>query len=582
MGNNMSAGSRQNHVTQYLNNPRLPLEITLMIAAQLCPNCSVEEDVIPATEDARELQRALGNLACTSKHLHAVANQHRFHSFVMPCDPDFKDRQFRRNGLDEDIALAQRFKNNALPVLLDRMITHGRLGDQLQCLSIPDFTLQFKAGVTKPRLQRFMATSLNLGIPIPDFIPELLRLPDETRESLESIDSIFWLEGQLWILQNEFTSVECAQFDVWLVTLLLFGSTPRLKKLMMDPVIATRVFFSFSHWRNPSAATMTSVTTLGIPKCRGNFASLFIVPPRFQMEALLRSFPNLRAFQNDEAAFSWSPYRRTPANSSPFFPNLRRLVLSAEQPGRLHYLTKVLREFPQLEELYYHRRTGQGTGAFDPTFSNANVFNSVHHCLRRLTYLSNTITQAPNLENYFIAIDCYEEEKFSDVPHFGAFKVLEELTIEQGLLGRMNTVHDRVTSPTGPYYPDLDYQIPQSLRRLTVNFVYDWPRLASQLVALATSKQRGQFPLLSDIFVVIVRSCTVESDGVWPPHIPLTPSEDLIRDAGELMRAAGINLWTSTTEIEPPLGDSEDYPDDIVPEDTLITFDIQRRFFNDI
>ncbi|KAI7774036.1 hypothetical protein LA080_009436 [Diaporthe eres] len=489
MGNNMSAGSRQNQVTQYLNNPRLPLEISLMIAAQLCPNCSIEEDAIPASEDARELQRAL----------------------------------------DEDMAVAQHFNNRALPKLLDRMIAHGRLGDQLQYLSIRDFTIQFKAGVTKPRLQRFMATSLNLGIPIPNFVPGLLSLPDRSRESLSEVDSVCWL-----------------------------------------------VFFS----QNPPAATLPSVTTLGIPKRKGRFQSLFM-PPRFQMEALLRSFPNLRAFQSDEAAFSWSPYRRTPANSPPLFPNIRRLVLAAEQPGRLHHLTQVLGEFPHIEELYYHRRTGERIGEFDPTFSNANVFNSVHHCLRRLTYLSNTITQAPNLKNYFIAIDCYEEERFSDVPHFAAFKLLEDLTIEQGLLGRLATVHDRVNSATGPYFPDLDYRLPQTLRRLTVKFVYDWPRLASQLVALATAKQRGQFPLLSDVFVVIVRSCTVESDGVWPPLIPLTPSKDLIRDSGELMRAAGIKLWTSTTEIDPPPGDSADYPHDIVPEGSLVTFDVQRRFFND-
>ncbi|KAG6356416.1 hypothetical protein INS49_015804 [Diaporthe citri] len=343
----------------------------------------------------------------------------------MPYDPDFKDRQVWHDGVDEDIALAQRFNNRAIPELLDRMITHGRLGDQLQYLSIRDFTLQFKAG-------------------------------------------------------------------------------------------------------SPPGATLSSVTTMGIPRWKGDFPHLFIHEfPKFQMEALLRSFPNLRAFQNDEAAFSWR----------------------------------------------------DAIGEFDPTFSNANVFNSVHHCLRRLTYLSNTITQSPNPENYFIAIDCYEEEKFSDVPHFAVFKVLEELTIEQGLLGRLSTVHDRVNSPTGPYFPDLDYRLPQSLRRLTIKFVYDWPRLASQLIALATAKQRGQFPSLSDVFVVIVRSCTVESDGVWPPHIPLTPSKDLIRDSGELMRAAGINLWTSTTEIEPP--DSEDYPHDIVPEGTLITFDVQRRFFSD-
>lgn len=579
MGNTMSTGSRKNQVTKYLGNPRLPLEITLMIAAELCPNCSIEEDAILATEDARELQRALGNLAATCKHLNAVANQHRFHSFVMPSDPDIFDRQLWLHRLDEDIDLAQRFNNRALPELLDRMIAHGQLGDQLKFLSIRDFTLQFKAGVTKSRLQRFMAKSLNLGIPIPHFVPGLLGLPDRTREDLTSADMVYWLEGQLWLMQSVGDSLECTEFDVWMVKLLLFGSTPRLQKLMMDPDIAQHVFFS----QNPPAATLPSVITLGIPQWEGEFSLRFTShTATFQMEALLRSFPNLRAFQNDEAALSWDPYRRTPANSPPLFPNIRRLVLTAKQPGRLHHLTQVLREFPQLEELYYHRRTGRAMGRFDPNFSNADVFNSVHHCLRRLTYLSTMITHTTDYENHLIEIDCYEEEGFSDVPHFRAFEVLEDLTVEQGLLDRMCTVHDRVNSPTGPYFPDLDYKLPQSLRRLTVKFVYDWPQLASQLSALARAKQHGQFPSLSDIFIVIVRNCTVEYDGVWPPHIPLTPSADVIRDSGDLMRAAGINLWTSTAEIEPPPGDSEDYPHDILLAGTLIDIDIQRKFFSDI
>lgn len=579
MGNNMSTGLHQNQVTQYLNNPRLPLEISLMIAAQLCPHCSIEEDAIPATEDARELQRALGNLAATCKHLHAVANQHRFHSFVMPYDPDFKERRVWHDGVDEDIALAKRFKNRALPELLDRMITHGRLGDQLQYLSIRDFTLQFKAGVTKPRLQRFMAASLNLGIPMPYWIPGLLSEPDRTRESFSEVDMVFWLEGQLWLTQTPLGSWGCREFDEWMVKLLLFGSTPRLQKLLMDPKIAKSVFYS----QNPPGATLPSVTTLGIPQWKGSFPNIFIHEfPKFQMETLLCSFPSLRAFQNDEAAFAWSPYRRTPTNRPPLFSNLRRLVLAAEQPGRLHHLTQVLKEFPQLEELYYHRRTGDTMGEFDPTFSNANVFNSVHHCLRKLTYLSTTVIQGHDIDDYFIAVDCYEEEKFSDVPHFAAFEVLEDLTIDQGLLGRLTTAHDRVHSPTGPYFPDLDYRIPQTLRRLTVKSVYDWPKLASQLTSLASGKQRGQFPLLSDIFVVIVRTCTVEYDGSWPPRIPLTPSEDLIRDSGELMRAAGINLWASTAEIEPPPGDSEDYPHDVVETGTPVAIEVQRTLFSDI
>lgn len=579
MGNNMSAGSHRSRVTQYLDNPRLPLEITLMIVAELCPSCSIEEDAIPATEDALELQRALGNLAATCKHLHDVANQHRFHSFVTPDmsnNTSLIDRLMQHDSMDKEMALAQRFNTNALPVLLDRMITHGQLGYQLQFISIRDFSLQFKAGVTKPRLRRFMATSLNLGIQIPNFVPGLLSEPDQSRESLSSADMIFWLEGQLWIMLSAFTLIEYELFDTWLVRLLLFGSTPRLQKLLIDPIIAKRAFFS----RNPPVAMLPSVTTMGIPKKVDHSALLTNGISRFQMESLLRSFPNLRAFQNDESLLSWSPYHRTPANSPPLFPNLRRLVLAAEQPGRLHHLTQILTEFPQLEELYYHRRTGEGVGEVDPTFSNANVFNSVHHCLRRLTYLSTAVTQGPDIDDYFIAIDCYEEERFSDVPHFSAFEVLEDLTIDQALLGRISTVHDRVISPTGPYYPDLDWKLPQSLCRLTVKFVYDWPRLASQLTALATAKQRGEFPLLSDIFVVIVRSCTVESDGLWPPYIPLTPSADLIRDCGELMKSTGMNLWASTAEIEPPPGDSEDHPHDVVPAGSLVTIEIQPRLFS--
>lgn len=264
-------------------------------------------------------------------------------------------------------------------------------------------------------------------------------------------------------------------------------------------------------------------------------------------------------------------------------------MLAAEQPDRLDHLTQVLGEFPQLEELYFHRRRGADIGEPDPNFSNADVFNSVHHCLRRLTYSSAIITHSLGMithdprygDDYWIQVDCYEEEKFSDVPRFDAFEVLEDLTIDQALLGRLSTAHDRVRSPTGPYFPDLDYMLPQSLRRLTIQYVYDLPQLSSQLTALASAKQRGQFPSLSDIFVVIVRPCTVFYRGCWPPKIPLTPSADVIRDSGELMKASGIDLWTSTTELEPPPGDSEDYPHDVVPEDAFITIHVRRSFFND-
>lgn len=553
-----------------------------MIAEQLCPHCSIEEDGIPATEDARELQRNLENLAVTCKHLRDVANQHRFHSFVMPYDPSFSQRYIWRHDLDADIALARRFNNSALPELLDRIITDGTIGEQLKYLSIRDFTLQFKAGLTRRRLRLFMAASLSLGIPVPSFIPGLLLLPDQTGAGLSQVvGDAFWLDGQLWILSSPFSAPHCTDFDVWMVKLLLFGSTPRLEKLMMSPIIAQRVFFS----QPPAVTTLPMVTTLGVAESNGDhrFAPRFT---KVQMEVLLRSFPNLRAFQNDEDDLAWSPFVRNPANAPPFYPNLRRLVLAALQPGRLHHLTQVLHEFPHLEELYYHRRTTSSRGEDDPNFSNADLFNGVHHCLRRLTY-SSALTLHDldfNGEDYSVEIDCYEERRLSDVPRFSAFAILEDLTIDQGLLGRMSTTRDCIDSPTGPHYPDLDWKLPQSLRRLSVRFVYDWPQLASQLTSLAIAKQRGQFPLLSDIFVVIVRTCTVQYDGVWPPQIPLTPSADIIRDAGELMRAADIHLWTSTADIEPPpdWDRSEHYPHDVVPEGTLVAFNVRRRFFHDI
>lgn len=588
MGNAMSGRSmRGNQGPRYLDDPRLPLEIKLIIAAELCPYCSIEEDAIPATENARELQRALANLGATCKHLHEVADQHRFHSFVMPYDPDFDDRSVFPGDLDEETVLAQRFNNAALPALLDRMITDGHLGERLKYLSVRDFTLQFKAGVTKTILQRFMATSLNLGIPIPGFIPGLLSLPERTRGSLSlSVDRTFWLDRQLWLMRSPLNSWQCTEFDVWMVKLLLFGSTPRIQKLMIDPDIARRVFFS----QNPPAVTLPSVNTMGIPEWKGHFPFMFRQHPQtIQMEVLLRSFPNLHAFQNNEAALSWHSYSRTPANSPPLFPNLRRLVLAAEQPDRLQHLTQVLSEFPQLEELYFHRRTGVAAGEPDPNFSNADVFNGVHHCLRKLTYSSADITYSHAMmthnprydgdDDYWIQIDCCEEAKFSDVPHFAAFEVLEDLTIDQALLGRLSTAADRIRSATGPYYPDRDYMLPQSLRRMTIQFVYDLPQLSSQLTALASAKQRGQFPLLSEIFVVIVRSCTVFYPGSWPPQIPLMPSADVIRDCGELMKASGINLWASTAELEPPPGDTEDYPHDVVPEGDFISIYAWRTYF---
>lgn len=550
-----------------------------MIAEQLCPHCSIGEDAIPATEYAKELQRALGNLAATCKHLHAVANQHRFHSFLMPCDPDFKKRPQFHDDLDEDMDLARRFNNDALPALLDRMITHGQ-GQQLRYLSICEFSLQFKAGVTKARLIRFMAASADLGIQVPTFIPALLTLPEDTRKSLSTRQPMaFWLHGQLWLKRSLFDHArfhQCPQFDEWMLKILLFGSTPRLQKLVIDPVVAKQVFLS-------AAPTLPTVKNIRITQANANYVELFaLTRPTFLMRDLLRSFPNVRYFQCAEAALVYDAHPRAAVTPPPAFPNVQRLVLDAEQPSRLHHLTQMLREFPNLEELCYHRRTGELIGDPDPAsgFSNANVFDGLHNCLRKLTYSSTTVFHDYGVdgEDYSIEINCYEERRFSDVPSFGAFAVLEELIIDQGLLGRMPTIRDQINSPTGPHFPDLAWKLPQSLRRLTVQFVYDPAQLASQLTVLAVAKQRGQFPLLSDILVVIVRSCTVWYDGTWPPQIPLLPSVDVIRDCGELLHAVGINLWSSATEVDLPPGVSED----VAPVGTLIALDVRRRFFREM
>lgn len=584
MGNKMSTGSEsqdqesQNQVTPYLNDPRLATEMQMMIAKQLCPVCSMGEDVLPSAREARELQSALANLAATCKHLHAVANEHLFHSFVMPYDPDFNKRPDSHHDLGVDIALAQRFKNRALPELLDRLITDAGLRQQLEYVTIRDFMLQFKAGVTKARLQRFMAASTNLGIQIPPFVPGLLPLPDFTMSNIPftAPGDRLWIDGELWILVA-FGQVEHIQFDIWLVRLLLFGLAPRIQKLMIDPEIAKMVFLL----DNPPVALLPSVITMGVPQFPDEHGFMF-ADPTLQMEVLLQRFPNLRAFQNDEVTLGWHRCAPRPANFPPLFPNLRRLVLAAEQPGRLHHLTQVLGEFPNLEELYYHRRTGLGVGEDDPNFSNANAFNAVRHSLRRLTYSSAVVRQYPDEHDYYVDIKCYAEPRFSEVQRFRDFAVLEDLSIDQALLGRMATIRDRV-APTGPHFPDINYTLPQSLRRLTVRFVYDLPELASQLSILALAKASGQFPFLTDIFVVVVDDCTVNFGGTWPPQIPLRPHAGIINAVGLLLKASGIKFGASATEIEAPAAENEvedqDYPHNIVPAGTLIAFNVQRRSF---
>ncbi|KAI3392865.1 hypothetical protein diail_5040 [Diaporthe ilicicola] len=300
---------------------------------------------------------------------------------------------------------------------------------------------------------------------------------------------------------------------------------------------------------------------------------------RFQMEDLLLSFPNLENLENSEDSLVWSPFHRTPANAPPYYPNMSKFVLSAEQPGRLHHISAMLWEFPELEVLHYLRRTSELIGEDDPEFSNAHVFDAVHHCLRKLTYSSSLISHKPGEDDYLVEINCFEEKSSLDVPHFNEFSLLEELTIDQGLLGRMSTTRDRVDSSCGPYHPDLDWKLPQSLRRLTIQFVFDWPGLSSQLSNIALAKNRGQFPSLCEINIVIVRSgILTSSTGGWPPRIPLLPlaEDEVVVD--QMLAESGITLSRSAADLFPV--ELEDYAEEPFPPGHPFVFQVRRRYLH--
>ncbi|POS78362.1 hypothetical protein DHEL01_v203243 [Diaporthe helianthi] len=486
-----------NQLIDYFDFMGLPTEIQTMIVGWLCPNCAFGDGEIASTEEARELQRSLGNLAVCSSRLLKVANGHTFHSFVMPQDPAFSDRQtwIGDPERDADVGLAHRYHNRAFANLLERLLNYAQLREDLKFLSLRNFTLRFKAGITKGRLRLFINSSRSLGLPVPAFIPELL------------------------------------------------GNLP-------------------------------SVSTLGIPEPNGDFV---FARGRLlhRMEMILESFPNLRAFQNDDGRLEAYPNRliRAP-DTPPLGQHLRRLVLSSEQPGRLRNVTRMLREFPNLEEFYFHRRRAHSYGARTWNFSNANVFDALHHSLRVLKYTSAWVTLHPHPDDFRIEIDCFEERNNSDVPHLAAFTKLERLDIDQALLGRMATVRDQLAAPIGPHFPGLDWKLPQSLRRLTIRYVHDWAALAAQLIPLAVAKRAGgQFPFLESIYIVIAPVGIVSYTGTWPLEMSLNTSQlEVVRSTGLLLRDVGIQLWVSTEDIGPRPPELDDYLDGA---ETLIAINFQ-------
>jgi hypothetical protein len=536
-----------------------------------------------ATKEARKLQRDLGKLAATCKYLNVVASEHRFHSFIMQHDPHYRPSNLTIIRLYHDIPQVKRFHNKALPELMERLIQYSRLRQEMRYLSIRDRTLAYKAGVTKRRLGLFLSASRDHGIEVPSFVPALLDLPEYSSRSRTPLSGLrFWLDGELWLADRTQDPGRSRSFNVWMIKLLLLGLAPRLKKLLIDPQFAEDIFCP----GQPPAVTLPSVVNMVVPGPIGTFVPgpgtfvLLLPSADFRMELLLRSFPNLRSFQNHDPSLTSRPVVRDHAQSPLLLPNLRRLLLSGEQAAHQEQVTAILRQFPQLEELHYHRSQGVFMGGH-PDFCNADIFNGVHHCLRKLTYSSASVVQDSNQNNYNIKILCYEEPQFTDVPHFGAFAILEDLTIDQALLGRMSTIRDRIESPVGPYFPDLAWHLPQSLRRLAFHYVHDWPQLASQLTSVASAKNSGQFPHLRDICVVVVRSGTVVYNFACLPHIPLPPREDFLPMTGEMLFEAGINLWVSGAIIGPPPRELEDYPRVSIPPGKAINFEVMRAFFRE-
>ncbi|KAL1852414.1 hypothetical protein Daus18300_012173 [Diaporthe australafricana] len=486
-------------------------------------------------------------------------------------DPQFTYLELWEDNLDANILMAKRFNNQALPEFCERLINDGQLRQQLMYLSVYELPLKYKAGVTKQRLRLFIASSISLGIPVPNFVQGLLQLPNQTRADLSNEES-FFLDEELWLLDAQNSSV----FQLWITSLLLFRLTPQLRKLNIDPVLAQEVFFS----ANPPAVTLPTITTIAIPRAKDFQIGRPAVG--FQMESLLRSFPNLRALHSEERKLSWSQVRRVPALGPPLYPNLRKLILAPEQPGRLHHVSQILHEFPQLEELSYSRRPSQFLGENDPGFSNADLFRGVHSSLRKLTYSTANVLHFIGGREYLIIVELCHDMRLADEPQFRGFSLLEDLTIDQILLGRMSTARDRVDSPYRPFHQDLDYKLPQSLCRLTIQYVYDFVDLAYQLAVIASAKRRGEFPNLRDIHIVVAQSGSVTYSPGQLPHVPLLPIHiEGTRRAVKMMEKVGINLRTTAAEIAPPPGESEDYKRRI-PSGHPVEIRVRPRFFLEI
>lgn len=586
MGNTPSAGlsGRMARIgdasPQYLGCPRLPHELHVLIASHLCPHCA-DPDAFLSTEDARELQIGLGNMAAASRYLLNVANEHRFHAFVLPFRRGYEYPSLGAFAYNENVNSAMLLKTHTIPELLERLIQYRQLSRELRYLSIRDFTLTYKAGITKRRLRLFIDASSRYGIPVPSFVPMLLVV--QVHSTVDRLDfeagDRFWVDEELWLV-----TLRSRIFDAWLIKLLLFGLAPCLEKLLIDPVIAELVFFgAFS-----VSSALPSVVSLFVSESK-KYPRGGAPAPQFRTQELFPRFPNLRNFQNHDPGLIMFPIGQDPSLPPPLFPNIRKLTLAVRQCGRLQHVTQILREFSQLQELVYHRSPSDSSlGSMgDLDFSNANLFDGVHHCLRKLTYSSTIVRprwrMASEVVFYQIEITSYEQRRFSDVPHFGAFEVLEHLTIDQGLLGRLSPVSEYHDPQIGPRFPELSWNLPRSLRSLYVRFVYDSDQLAGQLISVARAKAKdGRFPHLSDIYITCVEDGTYVYEEDWPPQIPLLPTNVVMKLAGEVMMEAGVYLWSVGSKIAPPPGEPDEHPTGVIPAGIPIKFAVQQAFFPEL
>lgn len=565
---------------QYLGCSRLPRELHILITSHLCPHC-VDPDAFLSTDDARELQIGLGNLAETSRYLLDIANQHRFHSFVLPFRRDIQHPSLNVFAYDENISMARLLQTQTIPELLERLIQYRQPSRELRYISIRNFTLTYKAGITKRRLRLFIDAGSRYGVPTPLFVTELLQQPTTTIDRLESeVDDRLWVDQELWM-----ATARSRHFDAWLIKLLLFGLAPRLEKLLIDPLIAELVFFE----PLSVSCTLPSVVSLFVSESHVLDARGRAPAPRFRTLDLLPRFPNLRTFQNHDPGLIMLPVGQDPSPPMPMFPNIRKLTLAARQVGRLQHVTQILWEFSQLEELVYHRSPPDGTlgSRGNANFSNANVFDGVHHCLRKLTYSSTIVRPHWGMDStgsfYGIEMTSYKQLRFSDVPHFGAFEVLEHLTIDQALLGRLSPATDCPEPQIGPGFPELSWNLPQSLRSLYVRFVYNPHQLAAQLNSVARAKaKQGQFPHLSDIYITCVEDGTYIYDEDWHPHIPLLSTSNVIKSAGEVMKEAGVNLCPVAAKVAPPPGEADEHPRGVIRAGIPVKFTVQQAFFREL